>query len=290
VGNFSEQLWGDSLERDQRYDCDINLGSRYGSIIDFYFDIVTKRLTENGRLYIVGYPRLFAPVEQWPAWAKIACQGVTRGDTEKLDRLSEHLNLKLREAVDRANWALGGSRVLYTDRLALYKDGNHELCGTNDDWLNGIAFDRGDGLGLRQETGFHPNAGGHLAVADELISQVTATFTPPTTQPPAPIVTASPPTESETSMFEIGADFSARCAIAWPTAPARGSTSIQMRTSCSGVPAEQFLFVDVVYDDPDLPVSSSSSTMDVRGKIVDIVRSEYGFTVLVVYATSVTVL
>ncbi len=283
---------------DIRYDCDLDLGDRFGSIIDFYYDIVTQRLTDRGQLYVVGYPRLFAPVDQWPGWAKIACQGVTQGDTKKLNDLAEHLNLKLREAVDRANWALGGTRIFYVDRLALYENGKHELCGTHTDWLNGVAFDRGEGLGLRKDTSFHPNSDGHQAVADELVSLVTSSFTAPTklppepvaTQPPVPTGTAPPPTGSETASFEIGAAFSARCTIAWPTAPARGSTSIQMRTSCSGVPTEEFLFVDIVYDDPDLPVSPLRSTMDVRGEIADIVRSEFGFTVLVVYATSLTIL
>lgn len=62
-----------------------------------------------------------------------------------------------------------------------------------------------------------------------------------------------------------------------------------MRTFCPGVP-DQFLFVDIVYDDPDLPVTPSRSTMQVKGEIADISRSEFGFTVLVVYASDIDVL
>ena len=61
-----------------------------------------------------------------------------------------------------------------------------------------------------------------------------------------------------------------------------------MRTTCPGVP-KQFLFVDVVCDDPDLPVSPGRPTVHVEGEVADISRSEFGFTVLVVYADRCTV-
>lgn len=100
------------------FECDLALNGRRGSIIDFYFDVVQDRLTDRGRLYVVGYPRLFADVDQWPLWSKLACQGVKRGDTEKLGRAAEHLNNKLQEAVRRANEALGAERVVFVDRFA----------------------------------------------------------------------------------------------------------------------------------------------------------------------------
>jgi hypothetical protein len=46
----------------------------------------------------------------------------------------------------------------------------------------------------------------------------------------------------------------------------------------------------VTYGDPDLAVSPSRATMRVRGTIVDIIRSEYGFTVLAVAADDVDLL
>lgn len=162
------------------YACDLMIDSargRRGSIIDFYYDLVTQRLTRRGQLYIVGYPRLFAPVDDWDAWVKVACQGVKRGDAEKLGRLAEHLNTKLREAVDRANQAFGQTRVHYVDRLASFAAGHHELCGTGADWLNGIARDRGDGS-KRKEMSFHPNAAGHADTAAGLAQLVTETLPP----------------------------------------------------------------------------------------------------------------
>ena len=62
-----------------------------------------------------------------------------------------------------------------------------------------------------------------------------------------------------------------------------------MRTSCGGVPS-QFLFVDILYGDPDLPVTPSRSKMRVNGTIADVVRSEHGFSTLVVIADHIEVL
>lgn len=71
-----------------------------------------------------------------------------------------------------------------------------------------------------------------------------------------------------------------------PTAPSRGNDSIQMTMSCQGVPS-QFLFVQVRYGDPDLAGTPSRSRLRVRGTVADIVRSEYGYTTLVVIADDV---
>jgi hypothetical protein len=161
------------------FDCDLDIGDRRGSIIDFYYDLVTQRLTPSGQLYVVGYPRLFAPVDQWPGWVQVSCQGVSRGNAEMLGRVADHLNAKLREAVDRANQALGSERVHYLDRLALYQDGRHELCGTADDWINGLAATRGQGISMRIATSFHPNAAGHAGVATALADLVEQTSRPP---------------------------------------------------------------------------------------------------------------
>ncbi len=202
------------------FECDLDIGERRGSIIDFYYDIVTQRLTADGQLYVVGYPRIFAPVDQWPGWVKVSCQGVLRGDTEKLGRIADHFNAKLIEAVGRANQALGTDRVHFVDRLSLYADGAHELCGTGVDWLNGVAFDRGDGSDRRKETSFHPNAAGHEAVATRLADLVAATFTGPQV--------ISPDRRSGSTLVDCDAEVSddigeaifARCSGDWATGQA----------------------------------------------------------------------
>lgn len=161
------------------FDCDLDLGDRRGSLIDFYYDVVTQRVTDRGRLVIVGYPRIFADVNQWPSWVKVSCELVKRGDTEKLGRVAEHLNNNLQEAVRRANDALGSERVLFVDRFAAYRDGLHELCGTNEDWLNGLLFSRGQGFEIRQESSFHPNYEGHEGIAPLVADRLDGAFPRP---------------------------------------------------------------------------------------------------------------
>ena len=147
-----------------RYECDLDLGTHRGSMVDLYESIVTDRLSPSGRLFVVGYPRLFAPLEEWPGWVKTSCNEIWRGDTEKLGRLAEHFDVKLKHAVDIANSRLGGAdRIHYLDLLALYRNNKAELCGTNQDWLDGLR-------GPPDTTccSFHPNASGHAETAQKL--------------------------------------------------------------------------------------------------------------------------
>ena len=109
---------------------------------------------------------------------------------------------------------------------------------------------------------------------------------PPTTEPETPPPTNAAPTSNR---FKVGDTFSARCTIAWPTAPAVGTDSIEMRTSCPSV-SNEYLFVDVIYGDPNLRVTPSRSTMQIHGKVIDIVRNGLGFTTLAVEANRITLL
>lgn len=159
------------------YDCDLlidDLGNSdpgddvRGSLADFYVYLANEHLTERGHVVVVGYPNLFAPVEEWPGYVKMQCQGVSRGDTERLARLAANLNDTLNRAVIAANDQLGRDRIHYLPRSVIYRDGSHELCGSGEDWLNGLDFDRGDGQ-FRRENAFHPNDAGHAATAEALI-------------------------------------------------------------------------------------------------------------------------
>jgi hypothetical protein len=86
--------------------------------------------------------------------------------------------------------------------------------------------------------------------------------------------------------FEMGAAFDEKCVVAWPTAPTRTSRDIQMTMDCTNVP-KQYLLTKVVYGDPNLPITPSTGQIRVRGHVVDVARSEYGFKLLVVQADSV---
>lgn len=55
------------------------------------------------------------------------------------------------------------------------------MCGTNEDWLNGVAVRRNVEDEFRKETSFHPNQAGHSEVAQALAQQVRDTL--PTTGP-----------------------------------------------------------------------------------------------------------
>lgn len=157
------------------FGCPLLLDGRRGSIIDFYYDVVSTRLTPRGQLYVVGYPRLFAPVDQWAGWRIVSCHGINRRDTEMLGRVADHFNAKLHEAVGRANQALGETRVHFADRAALFANGNHELCGSGDDWLNGIAVRRKT-ISVRYQSSFHPNGAGHRQVGVQLAQLVDETL------------------------------------------------------------------------------------------------------------------
>lgn len=77
--------------------------------------------------------------------------------------------------------------------------------------------------------------------------------------------------------------------MAWPTAPVVTSDSIQMTMSCDAVPEDEYLFTEVVYGDPNLPITPDNSRAYVVGKIVDVATSAYGYKELIVQASSVKV-
>ena len=153
---------GTRVDRIDRYDCDFAIGSQRGSIIDFYTYIVENHLTVRGHLYVIGYPQLFAPVDEWPG-VKTNCAFVKPSDAEKVIRVARHLDRKLREAVDRANQEVG-DRVRYLSTLDIYRAGKHELCGTGDDWLHGTSFTK--------DISFHPKIEGHRGTAKDLAELV----------------------------------------------------------------------------------------------------------------------
>lgn len=106
---------------------------------------------------------------------------------------------------------------------------------------------------------------------------------PPTTTPePAPEI--EPPEET----FGLGDEFSSDCVVAWPTAPVHTSQGIQMTMSCTATPSERFLFTQVSYADPDFVITPSTGAVHVTGQVVDVARSEYGYSVLLVEAGDVS--
>lgn len=272
-------------------------GEMLGSLQQLYQNIASELLAPDGVFIVMGYPRLITPSETWGRWRGNQCNMISRQDSDALGQSAVEFDQRLGDAVRGM-----GAQFEYLSRLQVFDDaGNyHSLCGRGVEWLNTPLLFLRDGT-LRKERGFHPNDLGYLATAERLAGIVESRLgvqplPPPTVAPPpeatsAPQPAATPPptVRSGEAHYDVGDPFDAECTIAWPTAPSYGVDSIQMRTFCPGVP-DQFLFVDIVYGDTELPVSPSRATMHVRGTIVDIIRSEYGYTVLAVQADTVEVL
>jgi hypothetical protein len=255
------------------------------SLTQLYREVAAELLAPGGVLVVMGYPRLFTPSSDWGRWRGGQCNLVGAADTDNIGKAAEYYDKRLRETVTGTD-----PRFRYVSRLELFDNNKnyHSLCGRGTEWINTPTMFLRDGT-MRYQRAFHPNDPGYLATAEAVAGQVETSLG---TAPPAPLVSASTTTATVRSSephWEIGDKFSATCIIAWPTAPQRGRNTIQMRTSCAGVP-KQFLFVDIIYDDPDLPVTPSRSRMKVEGTIVEISRNELGFTVLVVEASDIQVL
>ncbi len=122
-----------------------------------------------------------------------------------------------------------------------------------------------------------------VLAGDYLASTTTTTTTTPTAATPTTTPSAHP------QSLAVGAPFNSECVVAWPTAPLKTSDSIQMTMSCKEVPEDKFLFTQVIYGDPNLPITPDHDQARVAGKIVDIATSGYGYRELVVEATSVQV-
>ena len=159
------------------YGCALRIaGNRYGSISDFYREIVSERLTERGRLYVIGYPSLIAPSSEWrlfdPCWVVYKPETV-----DMLGRLAEHLNRQLAASVRQANEELGKVRVHYVDTYTPFREGRHEVCGRGSDLLHGITHVGRDPLSGWYRS-FHLNNAGHAEVARLLANEVSSTFRP----------------------------------------------------------------------------------------------------------------
>lgn len=285
-------------------------GWRYGpndtpqTLANFYRSFATDRLRPGGVLVVVGYPRLLAPSKDWPAWRGGMCQRVWDFDADTLGNVTDYLDTKLKDAVAQAGANLpDGRSIRYVSRLDQFDaDGGHSLCSpTGSEWLNGISL--GTSSDIRPAHSFHPNERGHQGTA-ELVArevesalapaaapapQTTSPARPGSTPPLAPPTTSPPPLRDPAPRFEIGSPFDAKCINAWPTAPSYTPTTITLTTTCTGV-SKQFLFVQVIYDDPDLPITPNTGQFRVRGRIVNTARSAYGYSTLIVQADRIDIL
>lgn len=103
---------------------------------------------------------------------------------------------------------------------------------------------------------------------------------------PAEPEPVDPEPESSDASSTPGAPFDSSCVVAWPTAPVRTSDAIQLTMDCKGLP-DGVLFAHVRYSDPNLPIKPSTGTVHVTGTIVDVARSELGYSYLMVDADNI---
>lgn len=165
------------------------------AMTDFYVRIMRNRLSTRGRLYVVGYPSIAAPPDEW-ASGPFGCNFLSRSDGTILERMARELNDALKRAVEQANSQFSGTRAYYLDTLTLYRtgrlngrdydgeaNGKHELCGTppaekelreNHRWMNGLVL-RGLWRTWASQS-FHPNEHGHSATARALADLIADTF------------------------------------------------------------------------------------------------------------------
>lgn len=268
-------------------------GTPLGSLQQLYRAIEARFLAPGGVVVVMGYPRLITPSSTWQSWRGDQCNLVRREDADALGSGAEYFDRRMRTAVEQL-----GPEFVYLSRLDVFDDGtnHHSLCARGVEWLNTPLLFLRDGSG-RLERGFHPNDLGYLATAERLAGIVEQRLgaqpepTQTTTVEPVGVpggstqatVVVPPTVRSSEQHYDIGDEFEAQCTIAWPTAPSYGQGTIIMTTFCPSVP-DQFLFVNIVYGDPDLPVAPLRSTMIVHGVITNIVRSTYGYTTLHVEA------
>lgn len=275
-------------------------GQDRATLAQFYATVAQDHLSDEGLLIVAGYPRLFAPSAQWGAWRNDSCNRVSAEDADWLGDAAERLEAALKNSVADAQNPVGnGKQIIYVSRLDQFDNNgaSHSLCGNDTEWLTGLAIVSRNGE-IRMQRSFHPNEIGHQVTAEEVAGKVEANLTIDTPTAPVPTIpvpnpepaesnSTDPPTISDGSQrFGIGDEFSAMCSVAWPTAPTYTADSIIMTMHCPDVP-QQFLFVQVSYPDPNLPINPSTGSVRVHGTVVNIATSAYGPKTLVVQADDV---
>ncbi len=137
-------------------------------LVDVYTHVAREHLVAGtGHLVIVGYPRFFATRAETD---KDGCSGFTDADIRLLNDAAEYLDRTLREAVDEANDLVDGEPISYLSILAAFDDNG--LCGSGEDWLNGVNLDLEGGRDNWPSDSFHPTRAGHDGLTGLLTAEL----------------------------------------------------------------------------------------------------------------------
>lgn len=133
-----------------------------GPLWKFYKAVLDRHVTSRGHIVVLGYPHLFAnprTLSEEGEWAPsdIRCAGITPAGATRINGAIDDFNGMLLEQVEKADPRKDNIHFLPVDNL--WRNGQHELCGNGDDWLNGFSSRR---LG---KASFHPNELGYAAEA-----------------------------------------------------------------------------------------------------------------------------
>jgi len=116
---------------------------------------IRSDLAKGSALVVIGYPSLFADPSEW---LTPVCYGVSKSDAAMLRRVAVELDARIRDAATR-------SGATYVPMIDAFKD--HELCGAQEQWINGLSSGVSNGT-FRGQSTFHPNEAGQRAEAEVL--------------------------------------------------------------------------------------------------------------------------
>lgn len=167
-----------------------------GSMADVHAAVARAAVTGGGRLLVVGYPSLFAPVADWPARYVQRCHGLRAEDAAVLADVVVALDEQLAASADAADAATPDVTVEYVSVLAPFagegEGDDHRLCGGGAPWVNGLTLVEGGvdvarllaqlgagpggldlaAIGARPGGSFHPSTAGHVGISDVVLARL----------------------------------------------------------------------------------------------------------------------
>lgn len=153
---------GSCATDDHAAEVDGDIDARIDDLAQLYRDL-TEDAPPGARILVVGYPQMF------PDEGKVTNGSdsfIGENEQQWLNERGGHANSAIQEAIRRS-----GTNVEYVDISDALE--GHEI-GTDNPWINDLdwAVDGGGWVKQASRNSFHPNAGGHDAIADIVAAHV----------------------------------------------------------------------------------------------------------------------